>query len=56
MRGGWTLEQVAAFSSVNVSTLLRIELKRSKPNRLTERSIDAALTIMETTMEGESKR
>lgn len=48
VRGGWTLEQVAALSSINISTLHRIETNRSKPNRLTERAIDAALAIMET--------
>ena len=46
-RGGWTLEQIAALAEVNVSTLNRIELDKAKPNRATQRAIDAALASME---------
>jgi hypothetical protein len=43
------LEKVATFAGINISTLHRIEMNRSRPNRLTERAIEAALAIMETT-------
>lgn len=49
LHGGWTLEKVATFAGINISTLHRIEMNRSRPNRLTERAIEAALAIMETT-------
>jgi len=46
-RGGWTLEEIARLAEINIGTLNRIEMGKSKPNRTTVRAIEAALASKE---------